>query len=101
MSHSVFETIDQAAFIEDQIHGSERISEPPKKWRNFTLVLKDEWFQDRSGPIVFHFSGEKVPSRKLWPSKEIAEQKWNDWYAKNYAGKFDGLIQYLGAEPEE
>lgn len=62
---------------------------PPKRWRNWYLVL--EAFTSGSGR---HYEPGKHPGAYVWPSKEIAEEK-----GLKSCGDRD-YVKYLGAEPE-
>lgn len=79
---------------------SDRIPAPAKRWKNTVLVLKRQLFKSDTGYLATFNSGDKVRLRHVYPSKEVAEQKFNEFYSEHYAGKHDGVIEYLGAFPE-
>lgn len=73
---------------------SDKIGEPPKRWRNWYLAKVKMAFFDRPDVVqagdIFHGSG-------VWPSKEVAEEK-----ARLRDGRQppEIICEYLGAEPE-
>lgn len=91
-------TIDRKAMIDAIL--SDRIPAPAKRWKNMVLVLKRQLFKSDTGDLATFNGGDRVRLRHVYPSKEIAEQKFNEFYSEHYAGKNDGVIEYLGAFPE-
>lgn len=95
------EKLDDAALFEDTIKGSpvsDRIPAPAKRWRNWYLQL--ETCKYRSG-IIWE-KGDIKPGVKVFPSKEVAEQKAIASMEINakFFGLPEDIVEYIGAFPE-
>ena len=75
---------------------SDKIAQPPKRWRNWYLAKAHMNFVDGLIPPVK--PGDVFRGAGVWPSKEIAEEK-----AKRKCKRTppDTICEYLGAEPEQ
>ena len=71
---------------------------PPKKWRNWWLM--NRFVRDHYTGLV-HSPGERVPSSRLWPSKDIAETYAAQTLSESMRIHGVASMEYLGAEPEE
>lgn len=77
---------------------SDKIAPPPKKWRNWFVVVKP--YRDRTTAEVY-LVGDVFPGSKIHPSKEMAEQRAAECLADPTYASGAGFARYLGAKPEE
>ena len=77
---------------------SDKIAPPPKKWRNWFVVVKP--YRERTTTKV-RLVGDVFPGTHIHPSKEVAEQRAAECMADPTYASGAGFARYLGAEPEE
>lgn len=83
--------------VNDTAH-SDKIAPPPKKWRNWFVVV--ETYRERTTQQV-RVVGDVFPGTGIHPSKEMAEQRAAECLADPAYASGAGCARYLGAEPEE
>ncbi len=77
---------------------SDKIDPPPKKWRNWFVVVKP--FTERTSRRV-RLAGDVFPGTDIHPSKEMAEQRAAECMSNPKYASGAGFARYLGAEPED
>lgn len=83
--------------VNDTAH-SDKIAPPPKKWRNWFVVVKA--FRERTTKQI-RLAGDVFPGTDIHPSKEMAEQRAAEGMSDPECASGSGCARYLGAEPEE
>lgn len=80
----------------EKLLAQEPIREPAKRWRN--------WWREKKSYVcsdgVVYQEGEIHPGGMSWPSKEVAEEKASEWFAKHSKVRPHEYSEYLGAFPE-
>lgn len=77
---------------------SDKIAPPPKKWRNWFVVVKP--YRELT-TAKKRLVGDVFPGTHTHPSKEVAEQKAAECMADPTYASGAGFARYLGAEPED
>jgi len=76
----------------------DKIAQPPKKWRNWYVVVKA--FRELTTQQV-RVVGDVFPGTDIHPSKEMAEQRAAECLSNPKYASGAGFERYLGAEPEQ
>lgn len=76
---------------------TEKMVQPPKRWRNWWKVLVNVYFQREK---EIGKPGDIYVGEFVWPSKEVAEQKAADEIASGFQEVGIHVEEYLGALPD-